>query len=82
MIETGIIIEQREIVTAVTCDRCAKRMTKDDWIDWQEMLQIHFQGGYGSVFGDGMSFHCDLCQHCVKDVLGDYIKDVTPEWEP
>ena len=66
----------------IICDKCGKRITPDDWIDWQEALQIRFTGGFGSVFGDEMSFRCDLCQHCVKDVLGEYIKDVTPERVP
>ena len=84
MIEIETVTEQREVelCTAIICDKCGKRITPDDWIDWQEALQIRFTGGFGSVFGDEMSFRCDLCQHCVKDVLGDYIKDVTPEWEP
>ena len=79
MIETGTITESREVVTAVTCDRCGKRMTRAGWVDWQEMIQFHFTGGYGSVFGDGESFRCDLCQHCVKATLGEYIKCVAPE---
>ncbi len=28
---------------------------------------------YGSIFGDSNRLKLDLCQHCLKDVLGQWI---------
>lgn len=36
----------------------------------QEFLKIDYRAGYGSVFEDGARIKADLCQHCVKDLLG------------
>jgi hypothetical protein len=35
------------------CDRCGKKITLDDIVEWEEKYLIRFTGGYGSVFGDG-----------------------------
>jgi hypothetical protein len=43
-------------------------------MEWQESLQLRFTGGYGSVFGDGTKVAVDLCQHCVKELLGAYCR--------
>jgi hypothetical protein len=56
------------------CNRCHHQATyEDDQIEAQEFL--HWEGacGYGSVFGDGNEISLTLCQHCLKDVLGQYI---------
>jgi hypothetical protein len=68
-------IEEKVIVTqlvSITCDRC-KRSYKND-MDLQEFLSYHNTGGYSSVFGDGAVMSLDLCQHCVKELLGDFIQ--------
>lgn len=64
------------VVEAITCDKCGKKIPPSDEVEWQEIATIAFRGGFGSVFGDGSSFRCDLCQHCLKDTLGPYIKCV------
>jgi hypothetical protein len=69
-------------MTDVTCDICGKTYTfdadkkheNDDWIETQEFHYISFRGGYGSIFGDGDTVTCDICQHCLKDKLGEYLK--------
>jgi hypothetical protein len=61
---------------ACTCDRCGRRMTADlnqDW-EWNQKLSISFEGGFGSVFGDGNKISVDLCQHCVLDTLGQWLR--------
>lgn len=70
----------QKIATAVTCDVCKKtwRYDKDDgddWIETQEFLHIAHHGGYGSVFGDGSCMVLDICQHCTKKILGEYLRD-------
>lgn len=42
--------------------------------EWNERVSINFHGGYHSIFGDGNVVEMDLCQHCVKEVLGQWIR--------
>lgn len=70
-----------EAVVAIQCDKCGKKMTTDmddspDWIEFQESLSLSFTGGYGSILGDGCQFELDMCQHCVQEVLGPYLRQV------
>ena len=51
------------------CNRCGRRIYKTDVMELQEFHHIDFVGGYGSVFGDGERIRCDLCQHCLKDLI-------------
>lgn len=63
-----------KVADKMVCDRCGKEIDPDDFVEWQEALIISFTGGFGSVFGDGTRCHLDLCQECVKKVLGPYIR--------
>ena len=56
-----------------TCDRCDRSAELDD-AEFQEFLSINRVVGFGSVFGDGELIQLDLCQHCVKDVLFQWVK--------
>lgn len=63
----------REIIHEMTCDRCKRR--DYDIIDIQEYLSWRMRGGYGNTaFGDMTRLSLDLCQHCTKEVLGEWIK--------
>lgn len=57
-------------ITAFTCDRCSKYIPDNDCYEFQEAHHISFVGGYGSVFGDGVKVECDLCQKCMKELIG------------
>ncbi|MFM0439432.1 hypothetical protein PQQ84_23440 [Paraburkholderia strydomiana] len=62
-------------VSACTCDRCGRRMTPDDPdSEWHERLSVEYRGGLHSIFGDGQAIRIDLCQHCVRDTLGPWLK--------
>lgn len=61
------------VVTAKTCDRCGLEADSDT-LELQEFLSIERIGGFGSKFGDGQLIRLDLCQHCVKTVLGEWIR--------
>ena len=61
--------EVREFVS-VTCDRCYREFS--DPMDLQEFHQVNFTGGYSSVFGDMTKVTCDLCQTCLKTLIGDF----------
>jgi hypothetical protein len=58
-----------ETVEAVVCDKCKRRTIKDDYAEFQEYHHIHFTGGYGSIFGDGITVKVDLCQHCLYEMV-------------
>jgi hypothetical protein len=60
-------------VAACTCDRCGQRLTPND-DDWHEKLSIAYTAGYFSVFGDGAAISIDLCQRCVRETLGPWLR--------
>ena len=62
----------KTVIDQVFCDRCKKAITDD--FELQEVHHIEFYGGYSSVFGDGAIVNCDLCQHCLKDLIKDFCK--------
>ena len=65
---------EQDVVVAIICDVCKKKYNyEDDAMEVQEFLHICFQGGYGSIFGDGANIKCDICQHCVKEKLGKFL---------
>lgn len=64
------------------CDRCGRVIRTDDHYEYQERISIDFMAGYGSVFGDGDRVRGDFCQHCVKAVLGRWLKVCTPDGSP
>ena len=58
------------------CDVCGKEYETGDSIsdlEIQEFLTLRFRGGYHSVFGDESEVKCDICQHCLKKLLGEYL---------
>jgi len=65
-----------EVVSSVVCDVCQKEYDADDFVEMQEFHHIDFVGGYGSVFEDMSRYNCDICQHCLKEKLGPYIRKV------
>jgi hypothetical protein len=76
-------------VIGYTCDSCRQEFT--DIMDTQEFLHYRHRGGYTSVFGDGTEVSLDLCQRCVKKLLGGVIQcydsatmeeDEEPTFEP
>lgn len=73
MVEYQMIGKVENEVTAITCDRCGRDCLTDT-IEAQECWHIDSVGGYGSVFGDGTRFQMDLCQHCLKELLGEFIR--------
>ena len=59
-----------EVFSQFFCDRCKKEVTDD--MERQETYRIRFNGGYGSVFGDGSQVDCDLCQQCLYELIGEF----------
>jgi len=59
---------------ALTCDKCHKKVTQDsDCYEFQEFISISHRCGYTSVFEDNAKMTLDLCQHCFKEICGEYV---------
>jgi hypothetical protein len=61
----------KEVLKSIVCDKCHKEYSEDDIFELQEFLSINFTGGYGSVFGDMTHVECDICQHCLLEMIQD-----------
>ena len=62
-------VTQRQLVE-YQCDKCKKIISHE--FELQEAYTISFTGGYLSDFGDGITVNCDLCQQCLKEIIGDF----------
>jgi hypothetical protein len=73
---------EEEVIGGYTCDRCGMtaKYEDDTILEAQEFLHWNHVGGYGSVFGDGDVLELDLCQKCVEELLGDFIRTVGNTW--
>lgn len=71
------MVEEKALLECL-CDGCGANISCDI-IEAQEALHITFTGGFGSVFGDGVTFTTDLCQHCVQKRLGDVLTEIETE---
>lgn len=61
--------------TVCVCDRCGLEMhRRGSDFEWQERVSIAFRAGYDSVFGDGNLVELDLCQHCLRDLMGPWLR--------
>lgn len=70
MIKYKTEMVEQQLFDKFICDKCKKEITTD--VELQEAYSIHFTGGYFSVFGDTNEIECDLCQHCLKELIGDF----------
>jgi hypothetical protein len=57
----------------VSCDRC-QRQDEATGMEGQEFLSWSMSCGFASVFGDLNHVDLDLCQHCVKELLGQWVR--------
>jgi hypothetical protein len=73
MLKTRKKMQKIEIFEGIVCDRCGRTASHKD-AEYKEFLQIGRRGGYGSIIGDGTDWSLDVCQHCLVDVFGKYIR--------
>lgn len=59
-------------VVAISCDVCKKNY--DDPIEIQAFHHLEKTGSYGFIFGDGALIQCDICQHCIKKLLENFLR--------
>lgn len=68
-------VRPASFVKQIRCDRCDRLAEVGDAeLEFQEFFSINQQAGYASIFGDGNHVQVDLCQHCLKDVLGRWLR--------
>ena len=67
---------EKDICTSIVCDVCKKEFVNDEIniYEIQEFTYIHKDCGYGSIFGDEDVIELDICQNCLKEILGKYIR--------
>jgi hypothetical protein len=72
-------VRPQSFTKQLCCDRCAREADIDDVdCEFHEFTSIEYKAGYGSVFGDGNKVEVDLCQHCLKELLGAWIRVTDP----
>jgi hypothetical protein len=59
---------------SIICDVCKREVPVKDFGEIQEFLHINELGGFESIFGDGTVIKCDICQECLKKLLGPYLR--------
>lgn len=65
--------KQIQAISAYVCDRCGREADLDD-MEAMEFISIESVGGYQSIFGDGSQVSLDICQYCLKETLGEWLK--------
>ncbi|EJD6049399.1 hypothetical protein KKI84_004161 [Providencia rettgeri] len=66
------------IISAKICDKCHFFAEKDN-PEFNEFLSIDRRAGFGSIFGDGNCLKLDLCQHCMKALLNQWLSVSEPD---
>ena len=64
----------QDYLCSITCDCCKTEYFNTEMFEIEEFLCLEKMAGYVSIFGDGNLIQLDLCQRCVKKLLGKYIR--------
>lgn len=70
-------VRPQSYVKQLRCDRCG-RLADDSESEFFEFTSIDYKAGYGSIHGDGNQVEIDLCQHCLKETLGLWLRVTEP----
>jgi hypothetical protein len=66
-------LQTHSVLETITCDKCGVTAYAEDG-SAEEFLSINRTGGYFSSFGDGATVQLDLCQGCLNETLGQWIR--------
>lgn len=73
------MIEYEQSITMIPakiiCDICKREASPEDY-EYYEFTKIKLNCGYVSIFGDGTAIRLDICQRCLKDKLGAYLRRI------
>ncbi|WP_296531424.1 hypothetical protein [Rhodoferax sp.] len=70
-------VRPQPFVKQLRCDRCG-RLAEDSESEFFEFTSIDYKAGYGSILGDENQIEIDLCQHCLKETLGPWLRVTEP----
>ena len=70
-------VRPQSFVKMVRCDRCTRK-AEDGESEFFEFTSIDYVAGYGSILGDQNQVEIDLCQHCLKETLGPWLRVTEP----
>ena len=65
----GIKLIKSDAVVGFECDCCKTKFSKESYAEFDERIEISFNTGYGSVWGDGKRVGVVLCQRCGLNLL-------------
>jgi hypothetical protein len=68
-------------LVSLKCDCCGRESKIEDDYEASEFVSLEFVGGYKSIFGDGTHVSIDICQYCLKEKLGIWLKTASNEGE-
>lgn len=68
-----LTVESVSLVHELVCDRCDIVALRNE-PEFLEFTSIGYVAGYGSIFGDGSHVEIDLCQSCLRDALGAWLR--------
>lgn len=71
-------VRPQSYVKQLRCDRCG-RLAEDGESEFHEFTSIAYNAGYGSILGDGNQVEIDLCQQCLKETLGKWLRIKEPD---
>lgn len=72
------IVESVRVTAALICDRCGIEPPANG-SEFHEFTSIGYVAGYGSIFGDGNRVEIDLCQCCLREALGAWLRVIESE---
>ena len=82
MLKTVQVVEPKEVASTMECDGCHKVYdfrNKEHLAEINEFICLHRKTGPGSIVGEGLEVHMDLCQHCVEGQLSRFITMKNPK---
>ncbi len=74
-------IEAVSVVDQIRCDRCGKEVELGE-VGFAKMFSTGFNAGYNSIFGEGNRVEVDICEPCLQDTLGPWLRVKTPVETP
>lgn len=70
-------VRPEPFVKQIRCDRCGREAENGE-TEFYEFTSIDYRAGYGSILGDENQIEIDLCQHCLKETLGQWLRITDP----
>jgi len=77
MITTQVEVQEIAVPVYIQCDRCKTIYsydTPEHQMEIQEFLRISMECGYNSIFGDESFIEADICQYCLQELIGSFVK--------